>query len=119
MNSVSTKNNLKEGQKLVFVTTEDTVLKHNKVLPCDSRVFGTIETVSLNERKGVPANIIIGDFKIEYMSNLKIEGNIIKQGANRSLWVMPLLPILYLVKGGHAKINTEEQFTIYYTPQAI
>lgn len=116
---VSTKKDLTEGQKIIFLTTEDTVLRHNRVLAAGSRVFGTVETVSKNEMKGVPANLIVGDFKIEYMSTVKLEGEINKEGANRAIWVRPLLPLLFPVRGGHAKINADEIFTLYYTPTSI
>lgn len=116
---VSTKKGLTEGQKIIFLTTEDTVLRHNKVLAAGSRVFGKVETVSPNEMKGIPANLIVGDFKIEYMSTVKLEGEINKEGANRAIWVRPLLPLLFPVRGGHAKIDADEVFTLYYTPTAI
>lgn len=116
---VSTKKGLTEGQKIIFLTTEDTVLRHNKVLAAGSRVFGKVETVSPNEMKGIPANLIVGDFKIEYMSTVKLEGEINKEGANRAIWVRPLLPLLFPVRGGHAKIDADEVFILYYTPTAI
>lgn len=116
---ISTKQDLEEGQKLIFLTTEDTVLKHNKVLAAGSRIIGKVETISKNEIKGVPANLIVGDFKIEYMSNIKLEGQIKKEGANRALWVYPMLPILFPVKGGHAKINSNDEYILYYTPTSL
>lgn len=116
---ISTKKDLREGQKVIFLTTEDTVLRHNKVLAAGSRVFGTVETISPNEMKGIPANLTIGNFKIEYMSTVKLEGEIRKEGANRAFWVCPLLPLLFPVRGGHAKIDAEEEFTLYYTPVAL
>lgn len=119
IDDVSTKKNLTEGQKITFLTTEDTVLRHNKVLAAGSRVFGTVETVSQNEMKGIPANLTVGNFKIEYMSSVKLEGEIRKEGANRAIWVCPLLPVLFPIRGGHAKIDADEEFTLYYTPTAI
>ena len=117
--NISTKKNLAEGQKLVFLTTEDTVLTSQKVLPAGSRVFGRVETISMNGHKGIPANLIIGNFKIEYMPSIELDGEINKQGSNRSIWVRPFLPILFAVKGGHAKIKTDEIYEIYYTPKNI
>ncbi len=119
INDVSTKKNLVEGQKLVFLTKEDTVLTHKKVLPAGSRIFGTVETISQNEAIGVPSNLIVGNFRIEYMPNLKLEGQIVKQGANRAYWVRPLVPFLFAVRGGHAKIKTTEFYYVHYTPPAI
>ena len=119
ISDVTTKKNLTEGQKLIFLTTEDAVLSHKKVLAAGSRVIGTIESVSPNGRQGIPANMVVGNFKIEYMPTIKIEGQIIKQGANRAIWVKPLLPLLFAVKGGHAKIKETETYEVYYTPTTI
>lgn len=94
-------------------------MTHKKVLPAGSRVFGTVETISQNELLGVPSNLIIGNFKIEYMPTIRLEGQIVKQGANRVYWVRPLAPLLFAVRGGHAKIKTEDIYTIYYTPPAL
>lgn len=119
MNDVTTKKNLVEGQKLVFLTTESVVLTHKKVLSEGSRVFGTVETISQNEMMGVPSNLIIGNFKIEYMPTIKLEGQIVKQGANRALWVRPLAPIFFAVRGGHAKVKNDETYILYYTPPEL
>lgn len=117
ISDISTKSNLTEGQKVVFLTRENVVLTHKKVLPAGSRVFGTVETISQNEPLGVPANLIIGNFKIEYMPTIKLEGQIIKQGANRTYWTFN--PIFFAVRGGHAKIKSDEIYTVYYTPPAL
>ena len=119
MSDITTKKNLEEGQRIVFLTTEDTVLSHKKVLKAGSRVFGRVETISKNGMMGIPANLIIGNFKIEYMSTVKPEGTIVKQGANRAIWVKPLAPIFFAVRGGHAKVKTTEVFELYYSPKAI
>lgn len=119
ISDVTTKKNLTEGQKLIFLTTEDAVLTHKKVLPAGSRVIGTVETISKNEMKGVPANLTVGSFKIEYMPTVKMEGQINRQGANRALWVKPLLPLLFPVRGGHAKIREKDVYEIYYTPSTL
>lgn len=117
ISDISTKRNLTEGQKVVFLTKENIVLTHKKVLPAGSRVFGTVETISQNEPFGVPANLIIGNFKIEYMPTIKLEGQIIKQGANRTYWAFN--PLFFAVRGGHAKIKADEVYTVYYTPPAL
>lgn len=116
---ISTKKNLAEGQKVVFLTTEDTVLSHKKVLSAGSRLIGTVETISENEIKGIPANLIIGNFKIEYMPQINLEGQIVKQGADRAIWVRPLLPFLFYIKGGQAKIKKTDLYTVYYIPKNL
>ncbi|MCR5261773.1 MAG: hypothetical protein K6C94_08045 [Candidatus Gastranaerophilales bacterium] len=119
IDDVTTKKNLAEGQKLIFLTTEDVVLTPKKVLSAGSRIIGTVETISKNDIGGIPANLIVGNLKIEYMPQIVLEGKIIKQGANRALWVRPLLPVLFYVRGGQAKIKKSETYTVYYTPKDL
>lgn len=119
LSDVSTKTNLFEGEKLVFTTTEDVVLTHKKILPAGSRVLGMVETISECEKSGIPANLIVGNFKIEYMPSIKINGQILKVGADRTIWARPLLPLFFSVKGGNAKITRDEIFEVYYIPKDI
>lgn len=117
MTDFSSKKNLVEGQKVVFLTTEDVIISHNKVLPSGSRVTGIIETITEPCRVGIPANLVIGSFKIEHMPKIEISGQIIKKGANRIYWVLPLVPALFLVKGGYAKIDSQDVYKLYYMPK--
>ena len=119
ISGISTKNNIFEGQRLIFTTTEDAVLTHKNVLPAGSRVFGIVETISENEKFGIPANLIVGNFRIEYMPKIKLEGQILKIGKNRTKWIKPLSPLLFYIKGGQAKILEDEIFEVYYTPKDI
>lgn len=125
---ISTKTHLKEGQKLDFKVIKDVVLDKNLELKKGTIITGKLETISLNQAFGVPADIVIDDFKtVVNKSEINLEGNIHKIGANRSLWVYPVGYTtgimffgagfaLFTVRGGHAKIRTKDVYEAYYMP---
>lgn len=126
---IDTKNNPTEGTFVKFLTTSTAKLPNNVVLPENTEVLGRIETVSLNNTTGVPADIIVGNFSVKNNKKIKFTGRIEKTGANRALWVFPIyaiasnatifatpLMIFYFIRGGHAKIKPEESYTVYYHP---
>lgn len=117
---ISTKNRkIDEGDIIDFETTS-AVKVQGTTLPKGSTVKARIENISQNGMKGVPADIVIGNFKI---NNTLLAGEIAKTGANRSLWVYPIGYIgsaffgagslLFFIRGGHAKIKRNEIYTIY------
>lgn len=126
--NISTKNNLREGQELNFKIVNDVVLDKNLELKKGTIITGKLETISLNQAFGVPADIVIDDFKaVLNKSEINLEGNIHKIGANRSLWVYPVGYttgiiffgagfILFTIRGGHAKIRTKDVYEAYYMP---
>lgn len=129
-NNITSKKDLTEGQELNFRTLDDVKLDNNLVLKKDTLVTARLETISLNQAFGVPADIIIDDFKaISNQSEINLEGSIHKIGANRSLWVYPAGYIgcfffgagllLFPIRGGHAKIKTTETYEVYYIPASI
>ena len=110
---------LEEGDFIDFVTTEDVKIK-NKIYPKGSLVKGRIENISLNKAMGVPSEVVVGNFVLD---QIPLTGELSKTGANRSLWVYPCViagswfffaGLLFIpIRGGHAKINTTEVFTVY------
>ena len=121
---LSTKNKISEGDEILFVTTKDVVIK-DEYIPKGTRVIGRIETISASDKMGTPANIIVDNFYVEGRPELCLYGNVSKTGANRSIWVYPLYQagnIMFYVAGfafvpihgGHAKILTNDKFTVYY-----
>lgn len=118
---VTTKGDLAEGDLLYFYTVEDIKLKNGNILPKGTEVVGVIETVSQNKAFGVPADLIVDRFKIKN-KNIKLLGTINKTGANRSLWVYPLVyttscffgvGLLFIpIRGGHAKLKLNDVYTI-------
>src|SRR5574344_527543 len=128
-NSTS-KKGLKEGQELDFKVLNDVNLENNLKLKKDSIITARLETISLNQAFGVPADIVIDNFKVvSDKSEINLEGSIHKIGANRSLWVYPaatggmvffFMGALFIpIRGGHAKINTKNIYEVYYVPNSI
>ena len=109
-----------EGEKLTFVAVEDFQI-NDIVYPKGTEISARIELISQNKIWGVPASVVVGNFSLEnYISFNEIS----KTGANRTLWVYPLVEIgswffgfglLFIpVRGGHAKISPKETFTLRF-----
>ena len=121
--SLTTKNCDEEGSYVEFVTTDNNTI-NNKFFPKGTIVKARIENVSLNKSMGVPSELIIGNFSIK---DIPLKGQIEKIGANRSLWLYPTVYVgscffgagllLMPIRGGHAKINSHEIFTVQFVPQ--
>lgn len=122
--NLTTKNNVLEGDKILFKTMEDVVVNGIN-LPKGTKVVGRVETVSESDKMGTPANIIVDNFYVKENPNICFYGNISKTGANRSLWVYPLYQagnlVLYVagfvfvpIHGGHAKLLTSDTYTVFY-----
>lgn len=128
-NNITTKNSLAEGQELTFKVLSDVKIDKNNTIKKDSVVKARLETVSLNQAFGVPADINIENFVIKRANqpDIVLDGSIHKIGANRSLWVYPvgyMGIVLFLgagvlvfpIRGGHAKLTTNDVFEVYYVP---
>lgn len=127
-NSITSKKDLTEGQELKFRILDDVNIGNNLVLKKDTLVMAKLETISLNQAFGVPADILIDDFKVvSNNSEISLDGSIHKIGANRSLWVYPVGYmgcfffgaglLLFPVRGGHAKVRAKEVYQVYYIPK--
>lgn len=109
-----------EGDFIEFETIAETKIK-DKTYPAGTTVKARIETISYNKSKGVPSDVVVGNFSID---NIPLKGEISKTGANRSLWIYPVSCISSLffgvgvlllpIRGGHAKIRQRQIFTVYY-----
>ena len=112
-NNLTTKQKPEEGEMIEFETVKEFKIK-NKTYP-----EGTV--INPNYTMGIPADIVIGNFNLE---GKLLRGEISKTGANRALWVKPVSfvgsilfgsgALLILIRGGHAKVNQNEIFTVYY-----
>lgn len=114
----STRKKVDEGDALDFEIAED-ILINGKKYSKGTNVKARIETLSLNYSMGVPADVVVGNF---YLDNILLNGEISKTGANRGLWLRPSVYIfssffgmgllLIPIRGGHAKIKTNEIFEL-------
>lgn len=125
---ITTKKNRNfEGQIVKFVVTEDIFDGKTKLISGGTYGTARIETLLARGSMGEPADIIISKFEIEGLDNKKIDGQIVKRGANLMLLagalkysvgtVFPGTGYLFmLIKGGQAKIKPDEIFELKYLP---
>ena len=116
--SFSSKNQFDEGDEIIFLTLDEINLK-GKIYKKDTPIKAQIELISQNKSLGVPANVVIGNFTLD---EFKFFGEISKKGANRALWVQPLVQtgslffgaglVFIPIRGGHVKINPKEEFEL-------
>ena len=105
----------------------DVYYKGHKILKKGDPVYAKVSTILKSGMNGIPASIIFSDFKFENLQSAKFTDTYEKFGMDRSLWVFPLkwaltpLPptgsLTNFIKGGHAKLRTNEIFEIYYHPE--
>ena len=121
--TISSNKKFNEGMELTF--TNKYPVKINSVdIPQGSEIIGRIETISPSNFRGIPAQIIIDNFYLKSNPDIYFVGKIDKTGANRLLWVYPsailLTPffgtgaLMWLIKGGNAKIRKRQTFEIFY-----
>ena len=117
---ITTRTKIDEGDYIKFTTVYPFIL-NGKEYPAGTIVNARVETISKNKSWGVPADLIIGNFSID---EIPLGGEISKVGANRTLWVRPMVISLSLlffgtgillipIRGGHAKINKWQKYTLY------
>lgn len=119
---------LDEGTKVNFRIAED-VMKNNMLfIKKDTPAIGIIETITKSSSGGDPEEMIIGRFftKDANENIINLSGQIQKKGANRALWIRPLvwigcasffgtpLVVLLAIKGGRVKIKPEQKFILTY-----
>lgn len=108
-----------EGDYVEFETVKPVVI-NNKEYPTGTTVKGRVETISPNDMRGTPGDIVVSNFEID---GIKMHGELAKTGANRTLWLYPtsivfsaffgLGVLLLFIRGGHAKITPSQVFTVY------
>ena len=123
--TISTKDDVYEGQIIHFVVREDVFVNGKKLLNAGDFVDGRIEMIVNSRRGGLPAEIVIDNFEIPNVKKSQILSEYNKVG-RYSWWfrvaklVVPapiaVLPIGKIVKGGHAKISSQDVIKIKYYP---
>ncbi len=118
-------NNCRLGQFIEFQTVGNIKFK-NHLIKDGTPVIGRITNITPNGFAGTPGDITVERFQFKDKSsrgNIKLEGIIEKHGANRSVWVIPLVTtgniftglggyVFYVVKGGHAKLKAGDNFEL-------
>lgn len=117
----STKMNVNEGTNIYFRVVEDVKKNNQVIIPKNAIITGRVELISQNNAKGIPADLIVGNFKYKATP---LSGNIEKTGSKRYYWVMPAAFVLntlffatgyplWAVRGGHAKLKPKQVYEIY------
>lgn len=119
-----TANKCKLGQYVEFQTVGNIKFK-NHLIKDGTPIIGRITNITPNGFAGTPGDITVERFQFKDKSrrNIKIEGIIEKHGANRSVWVIPLVStgniftgiggyVFYVIKGGHAMLKTRDNFEL-------
>lgn len=124
---ISTKNNLLEGDYLIFKVRDDVFYDNKIIIHKDDLVKAKLKTYITRGFNGIPGQIIIDDFEIQGIDSRKLSGAYIKKGANLTLLVLPIKWLLTplqptgsftnLILGGHSKLSPRDKIIIYYYPK--
>lgn len=123
---LSTPKNVYEGQVVNFVTKRNVRLEDGELLKKGTPVTGVVELYTTNGMTGVQGTITVGQISIPNLETDKLYYYIVKEGQNRTLWIMPIkwaltfIPfvgsVTNLIKGGQAVLSPSDTFTVYYYP---
>lgn len=124
---VSTKKgNIYDGQVVTFKVKQN--VKYNKkvIIEQGTIIPARVALYSTKGMNGIPASIVIEDFKVPDIDNNKIKGSYIKKGLSLTLFVMPLkwaltpIPgvgsLTNFIMGCNSKITPKDDIIIYYYP---
>ena len=125
---ITTKNDsVVEGQLIDFVVREDVKYNHSVIVPKGTKVTAVVQTYQSRGMNGIPAIIVLDNFKIPNIEQYKLKDVYIKRGQDRSYivfpikWALTLIPFAgystNLILGGHAQIKKKHNVIIYYYPK--
>ena len=115
-----------EGQEVKFKIRNNIYCHGLTLVKKGTIATARIETIVTKGMNGFPAEIILNNFKIDGINESQLMGEYIKTGRNWALMVYPikwaLTPIPFvgsltnLIRGGEARIETDDIVTIKYYP---
>ena len=125
---ISTKNeNIYDGQELKFKVKEDVFFNNKLLIKQGTIATAKLETIIERGMNGLPATLIIDNFKIKNIPQEKLKCTIIHKGHNRAYYVFPIKWVLtptiiggYLANfliGGHAILKQKKARFKRYCPQ--
>ena len=124
---IKSEKEITEGQTVVFSVLNDVWYKKQCIVKKGDIVKAKVETIITSGMNGIPASMIFDDLVFDNIEENKLIDQYEKFGQDRSLWVYPLkwaltfLPpagsLTNFIKGGHAKLKTNEVITVYYYPE--
>lgn len=126
LRKIKSEKDLSEGEILQFKVANNIYHNGNLILQRGANATARVETVIANGMNGIPASIIIGNFKVANLNPSQITGTYEKYGLDLSMlvfpikWALTILPptgsLTNFIKGGHVKLNSGKTITIYYHP---
>lgn len=127
LDKIDSESELYEGQSVEYKVVRDVLHNNKVVIKRGTVVPARVSVIITPGMNGIPASIILSDFKIEGVKNSKLTSSYEIFGQDRSLlvyplkWALTILPptgsLTNFIKGGHAKIKLKKHITIYYYPE--
>ena len=129
LENVKTEGDLYEGQVLELKVAKDVLYNNAVVIKRGTLVKSKVSIIITPGMNGIPASIILKDFKIDGVKSSRLTNEYEIFGQDRSLlvfplkWALTILPptgsLTNFIMGGHAKIKVKKPITIYYYPEWI
>ena len=123
---IKSEKDLYEGQTVQFRLVRHVIYKNKLIAKRGSIVTAQVKLIITSGMNGIPASIIFDNFKIPNIEPTQITNIYEVYGQDRSLivfplkWALTILPptgsLTNFIKGGHAKLKTNETITLYYHP---
>ena len=124
---IKSESKIYEGQEIKFKAVKDLRYNNRTIIRRGTIVPAKVSVIITPGMNGIPASIILTDFKIEGVSSGQITNTYEVFGQDRSLlvfplkWALTILPptgsLTNFIMGGHAKIKAKKQITLYYYPE--
>ena len=129
VNEVYSEKDLYEGQEIKFRVARDVFDEKNFYIRKGAVVTAKAKVIITSGMNGIPASIILGDFRIDGLEKGQLTDTYEVFGQDRSLivfplkWALTILPptgtLTNFIKGGHAKIKSNKLIKIYYYPNWV
>ncbi len=119
----STPHNVYDGMEIKLKVKKNVRIGRN-LLKRDTPASAIVELSTTNGMTGIPATITLGQVNISGLEHDKLYCYYVKEGQNRTVWILPLkwaltwLPgvgsLTSLIKGGQAVLKTTDEIPVYY-----
>lgn len=127
LNPIKSEKELYESQKIDFIIDNNIFYKKKLLVKKGTKAQASVNTIITAGMNGIPASVILSDFKIENLKDENLSPSLEIFGQDRSLlvfplkWVLTILPptgsLTNFIKGGKLKIKANKIYTIYYYPE--
>jgi hypothetical protein len=127
VDNLGTEKDVYEGETINLKLLKSVIWKDEIIAPKDSTITAKVGIIIPPGMNGIPASIILEDFKFNNISKKQITNSFELFGQDRSLFVFPLkwaltpLPptgsLTNFIMGGHVKLKPSKVITLYYYPE--